>query len=78
MKGDVVSSSSQPAAAVAAPKKRRFLDMNDTATFASALLSPAKIVLLLIIIFPLLSEIYISLTAWDPTKGGNWWEAYRS
>jgi multiple sugar transport system permease protein len=77
MKGDVVSSTSQPTAAVAAPKKRRFLDMNDTATFASALLSPAQIVLLLIIIFPLLSEIYISLTAWDPTKGGNWWEAYR-
>jgi multiple sugar transport system permease protein len=77
MKGDVESTVSQSAAAVAAPKKRRFLDMNDTATFASALLSPAQIVLLLIIIFPLLSEVYISLTGWDPTKGGNWWEAYR-
>jgi multiple sugar transport system permease protein len=28
-------------------------------------------------IFPLLAEVYISLTSWTPTRGGDWTEAYR-
>jgi multiple sugar transport system permease protein len=32
---------------------------------------------LLIIIFPLGLEAYISMTSWTPTKGGNWWEAWK-
>ncbi len=35
--------------------------MSDTRTFASSLTMPAQIVLLLIIIFPLMAEVYISL-----------------
>jgi multiple sugar transport system permease protein len=65
-------------APLTAPKRqRRFLDMNDSRTFASALIWPAQLVLLLIIIFPLLAEVYISLTSWTPTRGGTWYEAYR-
>ena len=61
----------------AKPRKRRFLDMNDTETFAATLITPAQLVLLLIIIFPLGLEVYISMTSWTPTKGGSWWEAYK-
>jgi len=75
MSSEVVSPAASQAAAP--PKKRRFLDMNNTKTFASALLWPAQLVLLMIIIFPLGLEVYISLTSWTPTKGGSWWEAYK-
>ena len=76
MQGDIATPTALPEA-VARPRKRRFLDMNDTTTFASTLMTPAQLILLLIIIFPLGLEVYISLTSWTPTKGGNWWEAYK-
>lgn len=38
---------------------------------------PAQIVLLLIMIFPLLAEVYISMTSWTPTRGGDWTQAYQ-
>jgi len=50
--------------------------MNDTRTFASSLIVPAQLILLLIMIFPLLAEVYISMTSWTPTRGGDWTEAY--
>jgi len=74
---DVVVSAAAIAPVPPAVRKRRFLDMNDTKTFAAALITPAQLVLLLIIIFPLATEVYISMTSWTPTKGGNWWEAYK-
>ena len=77
MEQDVVVSAAAIAPVPPAVHKRRFLDMNDTKTFAAALITPAQLVLLLIIIFPLATEVYISMTSWTPTKGGNWWEAYK-
>ena len=77
MEQDVVVSAAAIAPVPPAVRKRRFLDMNDTKTFAAALITPAQLVLLLIIIFPLATEVYISMTSWTPTKGGNWWEAYK-
>ncbi len=56
---------------------RRYLDMSDTRTFASSLILPAQLALLLIMVFPLLAEVYISMTSWTPTRGGDWTEAYR-
>jgi multiple sugar transport system permease protein len=56
---------------------RKYLDMSDTQTFAASLTMPAQIVLLLIMIFPLLAEVYISLTSWTPTRGGDWTQAYK-
>ena len=63
--------------APAAGKRRRFLDMNNVRTFSSTLTLPAQIVLLLIMIFPLLAVVYISMTSWSPTRGGNWMGSYR-
>lgn len=79
MQGNVSTSLSPKAGAGAAGKarRRRFLDMNDTRTFAASLTMPAQLILLLIMIFPLLAEVYISLTGWSPTRGGNWTEAYQ-
>jgi len=78
MQSNVTTSVSQEAAASASgkPRRRKFLDMNDTRTFAASLTMPAQIVLLLIIIFPLLAEVYISMTSWTPTRGGDWTQAY--
>jgi multiple sugar transport system permease protein len=58
-------------------RRRRFLDMSNTRTFATSLTMPAQVVLLLIMIFPLLAEVYISMTSWTPTRGGDWTQAYR-
>jgi multiple sugar transport system permease protein len=58
-------------------RRRRFLDMSDVRFFTISLTAPAQYVLLFIIMFPLLAEVYISLTAWTPTRGGDWTQAYR-
>ena len=39
---------------------------------------PAQLLLLFIVLFPLLMQIYISLTYWGPTDGVSWIYAYRS
>ena len=58
-------------------QRRKFLDMNNSRTFAASLTTPAQVVLLLIMIFPLLAEVYISMTSWTPTRGGDWTQAYQ-
>ncbi|NIV28514.1 MAG: hypothetical protein GWN58_03045, partial [Anaerolineae bacterium] len=45
-----------------AARKRRFLDLNNAQTFANSLTMPARLVLFSIIIFPLLTVVYISMT----------------
>ena len=79
MQGNVATSLSQrtPAGAGGLPRRRKFLDMSDTRTFAASLTTPAQVVLLLIMIFPLLAEVYISMTSWTPTRVGDWTQAYR-
>ena len=51
----------------------------DSARFGFYLVLPAQIFLLFIVIFPMLSAIYLSLTQWSPlTAGGTrWYEAFR-
>ena len=39
---------------------------------------PAQLLLLFIVVFPLLMQIYISMTYWGPTDGFSWIYAYRS
>ena len=66
-----------PDSAPGSRRRRKFLDMSNTRTFATSLTTPAQVVLLLIMIFPLLAEVYISMTSWTPTRGGDWTQAYR-
>ncbi|PWE55737.1 sugar ABC transporter permease [Metarhizobium album] len=39
---------------------------------------PAQILVLFIAVFPLLMQLYISLTDWSPLDGVSWWQAYGS
>ncbi|MCO6449533.1 MAG: sugar ABC transporter permease [Caldilineales bacterium] len=51
--------------------------MRNTTNFTRMLILPAQLLLIAVVIFPLLMEVYISLTSWAPTRGGVWWESYR-
>ncbi len=79
MQANITPPLTQPAQTGVAGKARwrRLVDMSDTHTFATSLTLPAQLVLLLIMIFPLLAEVYISMTSWTPTRGGDWTQAYR-
>jgi multiple sugar transport system permease protein len=50
-----------------------------SAKFGFLMILPALVMLLFIVIFPLLSSIYLSLTVWSPLTGGGsrWYEAYK-
>ncbi len=50
-----------------------------TDRFAFFLMLPAQVMLFFIVIFPLLSSIYLSLTTWTPIKsmGAKWYAAYQ-
>ena len=39
---------------------------------------PAQLLVLFIAVFPLLMQLYISLTDWSPLDGIGWWQAYES
>lgn len=41
-----------------------------------ALTLPAQLLVLFIAVFPLLMQLYISLTDWSPLDGIGWWQAY--
>jgi len=51
----------------------------DAARFGFFMILPALVLLLFIVIFPLLSSIYLSLSEWSPMTGGGtrWYEAYK-
>ncbi|MDX3926113.1 MAG: sugar ABC transporter permease [Shinella sp.] len=39
---------------------------------------PAQLLVLFIAVFPLLMQLYISLTDWSPLDGVGWWQAYEA
>ncbi len=41
------------------------------------LILPGVVLLLLLVLFPIVMEIYISFTTWTPTSGSQWYMAYR-
>ncbi len=47
-------------------------------TFARLLILPGVTLLLLLVLFPVVMEIYVSLTTWTPTTGSQWYYAYRN
>lgn len=42
----------------------------------SLLVAPGQLLLILLVAFPVVMEVYISLTAWSPTNGREWYRAY--
>jgi multiple sugar transport system permease protein len=43
----------------------------------AALVLPGQLLLLLLVLFPVAMEVYISLTTWTPTSGRDWYSAYK-
>lgn len=39
---------------------------------------PAQLLLLFIVLFPLLMQVYVSMSWWAPTDGTKWWYAYQT
>ena len=52
-------------------------DERATLRLGTYLTLPTQILLAFIVIFPLLMELYISLSSWTPLDGKNWLYAYR-
>lgn len=44
--------------------------------FGAVLVSPGQLLLILLVAFPIVMELYIAFTDWTPTTGTNWYEAY--
>ncbi len=64
------------------PQQDKTLKHKDSASMAQFgfyLTLPAQVMLLFIVIFPMLSAIYLSLTTWSPltAAGTRWYEAYK-
>lgn len=49
---------------------------NESARLGFRLTLPAQILVLFIAVFPLLMQLYISLTDWAPLSGVEWWNAW--
>lgn len=51
----------------------------DAAKFGLLLILPAQVMLFFIVIFPMISAIYLSMSQWSPlsAQGTKWYEAYR-
>jgi multiple sugar transport system permease protein len=66
-------------AGAALPKQPAALDADERATqrLGTFLTLPTQILLAFIVIFPLLMELYISLSSWTPLDGRNWLFAYQ-
>ena len=66
-----------PAGSVAPRSAGRSL-AEERATLASRLLLPTQLLLVFIVAFPLLMQLYVSLTWWTPLDGESWLQAWRS
>jgi multiple sugar transport system permease protein len=51
-------------------------DTRDSRRLGFSLTLPAQLLILFIAVFPILMQIYISLTDWSPLDGISWWQAH--
>ena len=66
------AAASTPVATLAAPADP------EGARLGFRLTLPAQVLVLFIAVFPLLMQLYISLTDWSPLSGTAWWNAWQS
>jgi multiple sugar transport system permease protein len=60
----------------ASPGKAEATARDDGARLGFRLTLPAQVLVLFISLFPLLMQLYISLTDWSPLSGIGWWNAW--
>ena len=70
-----VASASEDAMATLAAEGRA-VARDEAARLGFRLALPAQILVLFIAVFPLLMQLYISLTDWSPLSGLGWWNAW--
>jgi multiple sugar transport system permease protein len=70
-----VSTASEDAMATLAAEGRA-VARDEAARLGFRLALPAQILVLFIAVFPLLMQLYISLTDWSPLSGIGWWNAW--
>jgi multiple sugar transport system permease protein len=65
--------------AASAPEQPRELPLETEGRRLGTLMSlPAQLLLVFIVVFPLLMQVYVSLTWWSPLDGQPWYMAYES
>ncbi|WP_131113450.1 carbohydrate ABC transporter permease [Lichenihabitans psoromatis] len=70
--------STSTAASVAPAPRRGSATMDrEGRTLGFRLTLPTQLLILFISVFPLLMQLYISVTDWSPLEGTGWWNAYR-
>ena len=52
-------------------------DARDSRRLGFSLTLPAQLLVLFIAVFPILMQVYISLTDWSPLDGIGWWQAHQ-
>jgi len=67
-----------PDNAMAQPPAARTPGRDESARLGFRLTLPAQVLVLFIAVFPLLMQLYISLTDWSPLDGLSWWMAWES
>ncbi|MEW9837424.1 carbohydrate ABC transporter permease [Mesorhizobium marinum] len=60
------------------PSESNDRQRDDAARLGFRLTLPAQILVLFIAVFPLVMQLYISLTDWSPLDGTGWWMAWES
>ena len=76
---DVVSNSTQASAGTAAPAMAAQDKLSSARlSMAKKMLLPTQLLLVFIVAFPLIMQVYISLTWWTPLDGTPWYMAYLS
>jgi multiple sugar transport system permease protein len=61
---------------VAVRRAKSAVQAEDGRQLGFMLTLPAQILVLFIALFPLLMQLYISMTDWSPLEGTGWWRAY--
>jgi multiple sugar transport system permease protein len=72
-----VATESLTEGAITTPLAQRDL-RNEGPSLGFRLTLPAQILVLFIAVFPLLMQLYISLTDWTPLDGTSWWTAWKT
>jgi multiple sugar transport system permease protein len=60
-----------------APMALEHEDARDSRRLGFSLTLPAQLLVLFIAVFPILMQVYISLTDWSPLDGIGWWQAHQ-
>ncbi len=74
---DIATDTTAPAEGAPPPVGSAPTEAHQHRHIARLMILPGVALLLLLVLFPVVMEIYISLTTWTPTSGSQWYLAYK-